>query len=119
MLPSHGFIDSRLTIMKRHVFLYHKLFLESEGAYVIPSAGIILASASLRDINPQRQDLEEIVYCFYFSCLLLDAAPPCALSICQCSPFWFFLFLLHLQSLFLLPDRELCEPLLFAPKASK
>lgn len=61
MLCSYGLVDSRLTVYDGDMgsSSNHKLFLESDGAYVAPPVGVILASASPRDVNLQRQASEE------------------------------------------------------------
>lgn len=66
LLCGYGLVDSRLTVTVYGGDMCsssnHKLSLETGAAYVAPSVGIILASASLRDVHLQRQALEYIFY---------------------------------------------------------
>lgn len=58
-LCGYGLVDSRLTVTVYAGDMcsssYHMSFLETRVAYVAPSVGIILASASLRDDHLQSR----------------------------------------------------------------
>ncbi len=58
LLCGDGLVDSRLTVTVYEGDMCsssnHKLFLGTGAAYVAPSVGLILASASLRDVHLQR-----------------------------------------------------------------
>lgn len=82
VLCSYGLVDSGLTVYEGDMCSSsnHKLFLESDGAYVAPPVGVILASASPWDANLQKQASEEtflqwlivlqqIFCCFCRACL--------------------------------------------------
>lgn len=129
LLCGYGLVDSRLTVTVYGGDMCsssnHKLSLETGAAYVAPSVGIILASASLRDVHLQRQALEYIFYSVQWwlwqisfpalvSLVLFWPPSPDAISICRCTPL-LFVFFLH-QSLSLSPAPELCAPLLSPPE---
>lgn len=62
VLYGYGLVDSRLTVTVYEGDMCsssnHKLFWETGTAYVAPSVGIILGSASVRDVHLQMQALK-------------------------------------------------------------
>lgn len=89
----YGLVDSRLTVTVYGGDMCsssnHKLFLETEGAYVAPSVGLILASASPRDESAEAGFWRR--YFAVFNSLLFSyGLPPQVLSAFVSVPLFYF-----------------------------
>lgn len=93
--------------------LYQMLFLETGVAYVAPSVGVILATASLIDVH-----LQGYFYCTCISCSLLVSCPWWYQHLLVCTSFICLLPVPNHPSLSLsLSAPEICGPLRSPPES--